>query len=416
MLLLPCLGCRPNKTETKGGSTAAPPAKVERQPKETELATVTLTEVAVEHLGITLATVETKTVDPRRTFGGEMMIPAGRSIIVNAPLSGLIAKLETRGIPLPGSKVFLGEPVLSLAPLLSPERDVMTPAEQVQVTNVRASLIGARLTAQGDVERSRAEVEAARISMARAEQLLRDRAGSKRIVDDATAQWNVARSVHDAAEQREKQLGELIESLKTPDRIHPGAVPLPLTAPIAGILRSVHVSEGQTVTSGTPLFEIIDDHSMWVRVPVYVDLISTLQIDKPGHVVRLNGREMSVRREAKRIMAPPTADPLNASADLYFEVDNRTDSFRPGERVGISLSVEGNESALTVPAASLLMDIYGGNWVYTVAGENKYVRQRVSVRWVDNDLAVLASGPTPGTQVVVAGAAELFGTEFGPGK
>jgi hypothetical protein len=59
------------------------------------------------------------------------------------------------------------------------------------------------------------------------------------------------------------------------------------------------------------------------------------------------------------------------------------------------------------------LDIHGGNWVYEQIAEREYVRRRVAVRYVSKGTAVLASGPPPGARVVVAGAAELFGTETG---
>ena len=46
----------------------------------------------------------------------------------------------------------------------------------------------------------------------------------------------------------------------------------------------------------------------------------------------------------------------------------------------------------------------------------RFVRQRVTVLWFDGAEAILQKGPSAGTMVVAEGAAELFGTEFGPGK
>ena len=53
----------------------------------------------------------------------------------------------------------------SPAPLLSPERDVPTPAERVQIANTRATLLSALIVARGEVSRSQAEVEAAQINL-----------------------------------------------------------------------------------------------------------------------------------------------------------------------------------------------------------------------------------------------------------
>jgi hypothetical protein len=60
-----------------------------------------------------------------------------------------------------------------------------------------------------------------------------------------------------------------------------------------------------------------------------------------------------------------------------------------------------------------VIDIYGGTWVYEQTAELEFIRRRVLVRYVAGDTAVLSHGPPPGAPVVVAGAAELFGTETG---
>lgn len=71
---------------------------------------------------------------------------------------------------------------------------------------------------------------------------------------------------------------------------------------------------------------------------------------------------------------------------------------------------------LTVPYAAVIYDADGGTWTYTNPEPLVYVRHRISVDYINQDLAVLTDGPSPDTAVVVAGAAELFGAEFGVGK
>ena len=51
-----------------------------------------------------------------------------------------------------------------------------------------------------------------------------------------------------------------------------------------------------------------------------------------------------------------------------------------------------------------------------MSGQREYQRHAVTIRWAEGDKTMLATGPTVGTEVVVDGAAELFGTEFGTGK
>ncbi len=398
---------------------------------------MTLTADAVARLGISTEVVQREEVAQHRTFAGEAMIPSGRSIIVSAPVPGVLSATAEGGFPLPGARVDVTQTVLVLRPLLSPERDVPTPAEQVQMTGARANLIAALVTAEGEVQRSQSEVDGLVIALNRAEKLYADRAGSRRAVDDAEAQLNIANSMRTAARERAQQLADLVESLKSDNPEAPPS-PLLLKAPVKGIVRSVSVSAGQTVTAGAPLFEVVNLDKIWVRVPVYVDLLGTLAWTEPARLVALDGGPLeppAANREATStnpgppgppqampIAAPPTADAASSSADLYYEVDNRVLGLRPGQRLGVAVKLEGSEQAVVIPSAAILYDIYGGTWVYVMkpqqgdSGKAVFQRQRVMLEWVEGDRAILSSGPGEAAAIVVDGAAELFGTEFGAGK
>jgi len=401
----------------------AAPAKVELVPHETELATLTLTSDAVKRLAIQVVPLKQREVSRHRTLAGEAIVPSGRSIITSAPVSGVITTVDSF-FPQPGREVAAAQPLMILKPLLSPERDVPTPAEQVQMTGAKASLLVALVTAQGEVARSNSEIAGLQIARDRAEKLLSDRAGSRRAFDDAEALLSVARSVLEAAKQREIELNSLLRVLEQPNadgRIDP-ASPLTLTAPVAGVVRNVQVSPGQTVTSAAPLFEVVDLSTIWIRVPVYVDLLPKLKREQAACLVSLNGSPLgSTPQLCKPIAAPPTADAATSSADLYYEVDNRNLRLMPGQRIGVDIPMTSVTEAMVIPAAAVLYDIYGGTWVYvqtmnTAEGGTKFMRSRVLLEWVEGDQAIISKGPAIGATIVTDGAAELFGTEFGAGK
>ncbi len=410
-------GCHQAASEEKAAakSDAEKPAKIEKLPVETDLATITLTADADRRLGITTSAVTEREITQRRTLGGQAVVPSGKSIIVSAPLAGTVSGADGKPLPFPGSKVQLGQPLLSLKPLLSAERDVPTPAEQVQLISAQANLMAAQTIAAGDVDRSQAEVNGAQIALDRAKQLFADRAGSRRAVDDAEAQLNIATSTLEAAKDRNKQLIDLQKSLefKSPEA---AATAMSVTTPISGLVNRIDVSEAQTVTAGAVLFEIVNLDTIWIRVSVYVDLLRDIQSEQDAQLVSLSGDPLSEPIVAKPIAAPPTADALSSSADVYYEVDNRQIGLRPGQRIGVELAMSKTQTSRIVPAAALIYDIYGNAWVYVETGPRQYTRHRVAVQFVAADEAVLAKGPAVGTPVVVDGAAELFGTEFGAGK
>ena len=65
-----------------------------------------------------------------RTYGGEVTLPTGASIIVSAPFSGTLQSPGKGSVPNVGTAVKFGQPVFQLLPLLSPEREVLTPADE----------------------------------------------------------------------------------------------------------------------------------------------------------------------------------------------------------------------------------------------------------------------------------------------
>ena len=65
------------------------------------------------------------------------------------------------------------------------------------------------------------------------------------------------------------------------------------------------------------------------------------------------------------------------------------------------------------PYASIIYDLDGDAWVYTVPAPLTFVRVGVVVERIERDHAYLNEGPPAGTQVVTVGVPELYGTEVG---
>lgn len=405
-LLLMNGGCTPAAPKP---ATKEKPAKVEAHPSEADIYRIVLSPKAEERLQITTVPVEKVSVPRHRSLGGDIVIPDGRRISVTAPLTGILFEAEDSPIPAAGQQVTAKQPLLSLSPILRPEQEVPTAAERVQMANARATLVSLQIQATGDEKQAMARVDGARIAFERAKRLLADKAGSQRDVDDTEATLNIAQEALEAARERRQMLDKLTLEAET------GEIPtIVIEAPQAGIVQTVSARVGQPVSAGAMLFEIVDLSRMWVRVPVYAGLVDELDRTASVSVGALSSTGETV--EASPVAAPPTATALSASVDLYYEVDNSDSRFRPGERVAVSVMLRGEKESLVVPRAAVLRDIHGTAWVYVKAGDHEFRRERISVTFNTEDLAVLSHGPDIGTPVVVDGAAELFGTEFGAGK
>lgn len=71
---------------------------------------------------------------------------------------------------------------------------------------------------------------------------------------------------------------------------------------------------------------------------------------------------------------------------------------------------------LVIPYSAVMYHYDGSTWTYTNSNGLSYVRGPIEIDFIDQDRAVLLSGPPVGSTVVSVGAAELYGVEFGVGK
>jgi hypothetical protein len=81
-----------------------------------------------------------------------------------------------------------------------------------------------------------------------------------------------------------------------------------------------------------------------------------------------------------------------------------------------SAGTAGGKASTTIPYAAVLYDPAGDTWTYTNPDPLVFVRAPIDVVRINGEQALLSSGPPPGTDVVIVGAAELLGTEYEVGE
>jgi len=386
-ILAVAAGCGGPKGST---AKAAAPAKIDHPVKETDLTTLTLTPEAVSRLGIETAKAGLASIPRTLRLGGEIVVRPGNRAVVAAPSAGVVLAPKDRALPLAGAKVARGQAVLRFLPL---------PADK-DLTSAR-----------NDLAVKEAQLEAAAAKARRAADLLKDKAASEKAVEEAKVELAAAEAAAKAARARWQLL-----SAGTSDVAVDDLATLALVSPVEGVIERLGVAAGQAVPAGTVLFEVADADPVWVRVPVYVGDVATVDPKAPAAVRAFGRSDESGTIQASPVQGPPLSDAGAASSDLYYELPNRDGALRIGERVGVTLVTKEAADALAVPASAVLYDMQGGTWVYVRTAPAVFVRTRVDVREVVGGFAVLGRGLTAGADVVTAGAAELFGTEFGAGK
>ena len=406
LLTLLSAGCGPPAAATPKPAAAS---NVPNVAKEDQLNTFEISPEAEVRLGIVTTPVEKRATVRMRMYGGEVTLPTGASLIVTAPLPGFLRSPTSGGIPKMGERVRKGQPIYELVQRLD-GKSILSPSERFSMLQARMTIEQAQVDAEGQVQQTQTQVDAAKIALDRAERLLREQSGTVRVVDESKAALSLAEKAHEAALSRKK----LVDNMHIDEE---GMLnPLVVEAPQDGIIRAEHATAGEAVGAGAPLFEVMNTRVMWVRVPVYVGELKDIAADRPAHLSSLEDRLGAGAIVAPPVSAPPTALPLSSTADLYFEIENPDGKFRPGQKINANLALNEDPESLVIPYSAVVTDINGGTWVYENVGEHKFTRRRVQIKYVADSIAVLKSGPAVGAKIVTEGAAELFGTEFGFAK
>ena len=231
-----------------------------------------------------------------------------------------------------------------------------------------AALASSQVRTEGDIARARADLTLAQQAAGRAEALVREEAGSIRARDEAQSAVAVAWA-------------------------------------------NLRAAQGQRALLGSSPSAIGRQGILWVRVAAFASDLGQLDRGAMAQVRALGGGGPAT--SARPVAAPPSANATAGTVDLYYAIPNRGGVFRVGQRVAVDLPATGTTSGLNVPASAILRDIYGGEWVYVRTAPRTYERRRIEVSTMTGGNALLGRGLARGDQVVAAGAAELFGTEFG---
>lgn len=380
------------KLTAKMSEPAMTPAKQKQNVvQESDLNTVHLSDESYQKLGIQIATVKHEEITDSKIYGGEIVVPAGKKVSISAPISGKLVSLNANTL-VPGAQIKAGQLLYRIQPIIT--------------ADARANLINAFTDAESLVNTAKSQVDAMDIALQRAKKLLDDLVGSQRSVDEANANYQIALRNLEAANAKKAALNQIV-NIGTVASIE-------IRSPQSGIVSNIFAIPDQLVSSGNPLIEISELNTLWVRVTIPLGDLETINQEETASVRQLSSTTESSAILAKPVNAPPSADPLTSSTHLYYVLQNAQLTFKPAQRVSVTLNNLGNSSkTLTIPWSAIVFDVYGGSWVYTQKSKNTYERNRVFLNHVSGNNAVLSEGPSEGSQIVVNGALELFGVETG---
>ncbi|MCA9039926.1 MAG: efflux RND transporter periplasmic adaptor subunit [Planctomycetaceae bacterium] len=137
-----------------------------------------------------------------------------------------------------------------------------------------------------------------------------------------------------------------------------------LKAPFAGTIVSRQIDEGEVVTAGQPVFELVEDQALevWVGVPVEQ---TSLLAEQTEFEVTINNKKFPVKRTS--LIPRLNRETRTQSVLFHFAEDAQTDHIYPGQIARFHFAETIQESGFWVPTDALVRGTRGLWSCYTLA-------------------------------------------------
>ena len=401
-------------SEAASGAAIKNPAKVAEEGGEP---VVTLDDDVQERMGVEAEAIAPMTRRQQVVAYGALEEDSAGSFILRAPLAGTIRGNADKAWPAPGENVADGAELGQVEPRLAPAD--------------RVSLNDRLVSAQADLEASRASLTAAQSALTRTRALnADDKNVSDRAVQEAEARVATEQAKLNGAQQSARLLTAALASSRDASsesaKVRPpnaaerdvptlsGAAPggpfasVPLELTRGGIVVEVLAHPGESVESGQPVLRVARFDKLLARVDVPAgetvapDLTSASIVPLGNEAKPLTG---------ERVGFAGTVDPKTQGQPFVFRVTDLSGALRPGLSVTAYLEAPGPaRSGAVVPRPAVIWQ-GGKSWVYVQTANEKFARREVALEdpasggWFTRSLK-------PGDKVVTRGAQMLLSEEF----
>ena len=284
--------------------------------------------------------------------------------------------------------------------------------------NTSAASVPDELTkAQADVQAAKQTMEAAQKLLQSREQLFRDGALARRLVDEAAVAYAQAKSQYDTSlrhlesvqsvSRHEEVKGAQGQANSAKGKYEAAQAQLSyseIRSPIDGVIADRAIFPGEMASAGTPLLTVMDVSSVIARVSVPQAQAAYVNVGQPARIASSDGL---VQVAGKVTVVSPAVDPQATTVEVWAQAANTGEKLRPGGTVHVTITADTIRNAIVVPPAALLQSSEGGTAVIVVGADMIAHEHKVQVGVRTADKAQILEGVEPGAKIVVAGGLGL---------
>lgn len=271
--------------------------------------------------------------------------------------------------------------------------------------------------AELDTEAARQALDAAQRVYESREELFRQGALARRLVDEAQVAYVQARSQYQAAEHHRETLQRVgkeeqikgaaaeVDAAKGRDQGAEAQLEYSqIRSPISGVIAERSVYAGEMANAGTPLITVMNVSSVVARANVSQNQIGYVHV---GDSATLTPTDGTSEVAGKVIVVSPAADPGSTTTQVWVEAPNPEERLKPGVAVHVSIVAATLLNAVVIPTEALLPGSDGSSSVFAVGPDSVVHERKVEIGVRGADEVQVLSGVSPGESVVRVGGLGL---------
>ena len=271
--------------------------------------------------------------------------------------------------------------------------------------------------AQTDVDAAREAMDAAKKLLDNRQQLFKDGALARKLVDEAQVGAAQAKANHDTALQhlqalqsvgRQEQVNTAAAQVAAAKGHYDGAEAqvryAEVRSPINGVITDRPVYPGEMASAGAPLLTVMDMSKVVARVNMAQDQAKNVKVGNEATITPADGGELVTGRVT---VVSPASDPNSTTVQVWVQADNPGERMHAGQAVHVSIVAATLEGATLIPAAAVLPNAEGETIVLVVDDKNIAHEHVIQIGLREPEMVQIVAGVELGQRVVTQGGLGL---------
>jgi HlyD family secretion protein len=290
-------------------------------------------------------------------------------------------------------------------------------AESSYRSTMAAGVPEAMTKAQTDADAARETLDAAKKLLDNRQQLLKEGALARKLVDDAQVAYAQAKAANDTAQQHLQAM----QSVGRQEQINQSAAQVTaakghyetaqaqvayseIRSPIDGVITDRPLYPGEMAAAGAPLLTVMDVSKVVARVNLAQDQAKNIKVGAEATLTPADGGELVTGTVT---IVSPATDVNTTTVQVWVTADNHDGRMRAGESVHVSIVAATIDGATLVPSAAILPNDEGETIVLVVDDKDIAHEKVVQIGLREPEMVQIVAGVDLGQRVVTSGGLGL---------